>query len=313
MERGTSIWLGIAGFGLLAAVGLGLYLGQDDDRTELPAPSPRTAAPAPAGPPPADARLPDEAPTPIADDAWTLSETGLKIAEIIVGEGEEAMEGAPVVVEYTGWLAESGEVFDSSKRRAQPLLFTLGRGDAPIPGWDEAVAGMRVGGKRQAIFPPELACGQTGRAPRIPRNATIIFEFELKNTAQARIAPDEPPEYSQADLRPIGDVQVVDLIEGTGATLRQGDHIALDYSAFVQADGRRFDSSLTRTGPAKFIWGAREMLPGVETGLEGIKLGGTRLIVIPPDQGYGDNGLRGFVPPAASILFVVELLEIEAQ
>lgn len=313
MERSTIAWIAAGAVGLLAAAGVGVMLSGDAQETTGPQPT-TTVAPTPvAAPatPPEDARLPEEAPTPIADDAWTVSETGLRTADLVVGEGDEVTHGSPVVVEYTGWLEESGEMFDSSKRRARPLLFTMGRGDAPVPGWDEAVSGMRVGGKRAAVFPPDLAFGQTGRPPRIPRDATVRFEFELVTVAASREAPEAPPTFNPADMRAVGDVQVIDLVEGTGALLAQGDKIALDYSAFLKADGKRFDSSMTRSGPAVFEWGKNEMLEGVEMGIAGMKVGGTRLIEIPPELGYGENGLRNYVPPQATLLFLVQLVEIK--
>ncbi len=320
MERSTIGWLAAGAVGLLAAAGVGVMLSRDAEQTTGPqATGPQTTVPTattvptPTTPPPEDARRPAEAPSAIADDAWTESKTGLRTADLIVGDGDVAAAGSPVIVEYTGWLEESGEMFDSSKRRARPLLFTMGRGDAPVPGWDEAVQGMRVGGKRAAVFPPELAFGQTGRPPRIPRNATVRFEFELVTVGSTREAPEAPPSFDASAMRAVGDVQVIDLVQGTGQVLAQGDTISLDYSAFLKADAKRFDSSLTRPAPATFEWGKNEMLEGVEMGIAGMKVGGTRLIEIPPELGYGENGLRNYVPPQATLLFLVQLVEIKDE
>jgi FKBP-type peptidyl-prolyl cis-trans isomerase len=315
MERSTLGWLAAGLIGLLVAAGVGFTLSSDEQQTTAPQTTVLATPPATSSttPPPADARRPEEAPTAIADDAWAESETGLRTADLVVGAGDVAAMGSPVVVEYTGWLEDSSEMFDSSKRRARPLLFTMGRGDAPIPGWDEAVEGMQVGGKRAAVFPPELAFGQTGRLPRIPRNATIRFEFELVAVGSAREAPQSPPVFDPTAMRAVGDVQAIDLVEGTGQLLAQGDTISLDYSAFLKADGNRFDSSLTRAAPATFEWGKNEMLEGVEMGIAGMKVGGTRLIEIPPELGYGVNGLRNYVPPQATLLFLVQLVEIEGE
>ncbi len=103
--------------------------------------------------------------------------SGLVIDEIVVGEGAEAAAGQRVSVHYTGWLTD-GAKFDSSVDRNDPFDFPLGRGHV-IPGWDEGVAGMKVGGKRKLTIPPHLGYGQNGAGGVIPPNATLIFEVEL--------------------------------------------------------------------------------------------------------------------------------------
>lgn len=106
---------------------------------------------------------------------------GLQYADLEVGDGETAVSGDHVSVHYTGWLYENGEAgskFDSSKDRGQPFEFPLGAGHV-IKGWDEGVAGMQVGGKRQLIIPPELGYGARGAGNVIPPNATLLFEVEL--------------------------------------------------------------------------------------------------------------------------------------
>ncbi|MFQ5436882.1 MAG: FKBP-type peptidyl-prolyl cis-trans isomerase, partial [Anaerolineae bacterium] len=99
----------------------------------------------------------------------------------VVGEGDLAEAGQTVSVHYTGWL-ENGLVFDSSVDRDQPFEFTLGQGQV-IQGWDEGVAGMHVGGKRQLVIPSDLAYGDQGSGP-IPAGATLIFEVELLGIQQ---------------------------------------------------------------------------------------------------------------------------------
>ena len=101
----------------------------------------------------------------------------LKYEDLQTGTGEEAKAGQTVSVHYTGWL-ENGTKFDSSQDRNQPFRFPLGAGHV-IRGWDEGVAGMKVGGKRRLTIPAELGYGARGAGGVIPPNATLEFEVEL--------------------------------------------------------------------------------------------------------------------------------------
>ena len=101
----------------------------------------------------------------------------LIIEDLTVGDGATATAGQAVSVHYTGWLT-NGQKFDSSVDRNDPFDFKLGMGQV-IPGWDQGVAGMQVGGKRKLTIPPELAYGSRGAGGVIPPNATLVFEVEL--------------------------------------------------------------------------------------------------------------------------------------
>ena len=103
--------------------------------------------------------------------------SGLEIEDQIVGDGEEAVAGQTVEVHYTGWLTD-GTKFDSSHDRDQTFSFKLGGGQV-IAGWDQGVAGMKIGGARKLTIPPEMGYGERGAGGVIPPNATLVFKVEL--------------------------------------------------------------------------------------------------------------------------------------
>lgn len=102
--------------------------------------------------------------------------SGLRILDLVEGGGEISQAGQKVRVHYTGWLLD-GKKFDSSLDRGQPFQFTFGRSQV-IPGWEEGISSMKVGGKRKLVIPPKLGYGASG-AGSIPPNATLVFEVEL--------------------------------------------------------------------------------------------------------------------------------------
>jgi peptidylprolyl isomerase len=120
----------------------------------------------------------ENTPMPAAAPASRTTASGLTIVDVQPGTGPEAKTGDHVLVNYRGRLQSTGAQFDSSYDRGQPFDFNLGAGQV-IRGWDEGVAGMKVGGKRQLTIPPDLGYGANGAGGVIPPNATLVFDVEL--------------------------------------------------------------------------------------------------------------------------------------
>jgi peptidylprolyl isomerase len=160
-----------------------ITVGNESDVNSVPhvAGEKTTSTPSPNTPPTASAKTPTSG--PLATKPAVTVPTGaapktLVVKELIKGTGPEAKAGEPVTVNYVGVLYRGGKEFDSSWKRSEPFAFTLGKGQV-IKGWDQGVAGMKVGGRRELIIPSELAYGKTGSPPTIPANAPLVFVVDL--------------------------------------------------------------------------------------------------------------------------------------
>jgi FKBP-type peptidyl-prolyl cis-trans isomerase len=126
---------------------------------------------------------PQSPPTAGRSRAVIVSLSGLKYEDLKIGDGEEAAAGKIVAVRYAGWLENRPKLeFDSSRDR--PFTFRLGAGDV-LKGWDEGLVGMKVGGKRRLIIPPELGFGKQGVGSVVPPGSVLIYEFELLEVREA--------------------------------------------------------------------------------------------------------------------------------
>jgi len=223
--------------------------------------------------------------TPSEGEVTTAS--GLRYVDQVAGTGEPPQMADFVRIHYVGTL-EDGTQFGSSIG-GEPAVFWTGV-NALIPGWDEGIGSMKVGGKRRLIIPPDLAFGERGSGNVIPPNATLIFEVEL--------------------LAILPRVKIEDIVVGSGAAPKAGDTLVMHYTGTLE-DGTKFDSSVDRGEPFEFQIGGGQVIPGWDQGIITMKAGGKRRLTIPPELGYGEPGRGDVIPPNATLIFEVELLEIK--
>ena len=232
--------------------------------------------------------------------------SGLQYTEIVAGTGETPKPGDIVSVHYTGTLT-NGVVFDSSYGRGQPIQFPLGQGRV-IAGWDEGIGLMKTGGKARLTIPPALGYGAQGAGGVIPPNATLIFDVELVGI-QAGSAT-APAVVDAADyITTTSGLKYHDFVVGSGATPTSGQQVVVHYTGWL-LNGAKFDSSLDRGEPFAFNIGVGQVIPGWDEGVMSMQVGGKRQLVIPAALGYGARGAGGVIPPNATLVFEVELLEV---
>jgi FKBP-type peptidyl-prolyl cis-trans isomerase len=231
---------------------------------------------------------------------WQQTESGLQFIDVKEGTGETPKTGETCMVHYTGWLWENnakGKKFDSSVDRDEPFAFPVGE-EQVIKGWDEGVATMKVGGKRELLIPAKLGYGARGAGGVIPPNATLLFEVELLRVFKK----------TESGL------QFSDNKEGDGATPKPGQTCVVHYTGWLWqngAKGKKFDSSVDRGKPFEFPVGKKRVIAGWDEGVAAMKVGGKRQLLIPPNLAYGARGAGGAIPPNATLLFEVELIDVK--
>ena len=264
----------------------------DDDASAEGAAGETAEAPPPADQP--EVVVPDEVPeTLVVED---------------ITEGSGAVVGAHdmVRVDYVGVSQSTGEEFDSSYRR-EPVEFSL---DGVIPGWSEGLLGMKEGGRRQLVIPADMAYGDTPPpGSGIEAGEALVFVVDLLDVT---VSYTDKPEVELPDEAP-EDLVIEDLEEGDGAEItaaEPGTVVTVQYVGVSLDSGEEFDSSWDNgSGPVQFD--ITQVVPGWSEGLVGMKEGGRRRLIIPPELGFGDDPPAGSTISAGdTLVFVVDLISV---
>jgi len=299
--RRTLLIATIAALSLAACGGSDSGAESEPDTTEAEAtadaeiqPPDTTPAP-PANPDKPEVELPAELPTE------------LERTVIVAGTGGAAVAGDTVIVDYVGVRSEDGVEFDNSYDRGEPFPVTLGSGSV-IQGWEDGLVGAQTGEQVQLDIPSDLAYGETARGEIIGENESLTFVIDVRAVVASADPEDAPtePGVPLSTAEGVAATEYVDLVVGDGPELEQGDTALILYVNFRGDNGVAIESNWSDPLQIPFEEG---LLPGLLEGMDGMKVGGRRAIIIPPEDGFGAEGNpQGGLPADTDMIFVIELV-----
>lgn len=262
--------------------------------TDTSAADAETTAPAAASAKP-EVELPTELPTELV------------ITDLVEGEGPAAAEGDLVVVDYVGVRSEDGTEFDNSYDRGEPFPVTLGAGGV-IQGWEDGLIGIKAGGRRQLDIPAELAYGDAGAGEVIQPGDALTFVIDARAVITLPDAAAAPTvEIEGADN--VSELVITDLVDGEGDPVAAGDHVYVHLVAYRADTGEQLTSTWEGGQPFDFTLGAGETLPGLEAGIDGMRVGGRRQLTVPFADAFGEAGNADLGLPAnIDLVLVVDLV-----
>lgn len=233
--------------------------------------------------------------------------SGLVYEILSSGKGRKVVTGDNVTVHYTGKLTND-TIFDSSVPRNQPFTFKLGAGMV-IKGWDEGVSYLHVGDKARLTIPANLGYGERA-AGKIPPNSTLIFEIEVLDAKEAVVA--KPYVVKGLDtLKTASGLQYIMVQKNPkGVKAEAGKTVKVHYTGYLM-DGKKFDSSVERGEPIEFPLGQGRVIKGWDEGIALLHTGEKAQLIIPYQLAYGEQGYPGAIPPKATLIFDVELVEVK--
>lgn len=232
--------------------------------------------------------------------------SGLKYTVTQMGKGKRVEKGDKVTVHYTGKLID-GKKFDSSLDHGQPFSFKVGGGQV-IPGWDEGLTYLSVGDKATLTIPASLGYGERDLGV-IPPNSTLIFDIEVLDA----VTPVKPKPYNvkgKDTLTTATGLKYILVEKGNGTQAENGKTVNVHYTGYLM-DGSIFDSSVERGDPISFALGRGMVIKGWEEGIALMKVGDKMRLIIQSDLAYGERGAGGVIPPNATLIFDVELVDVK--
>ena len=238
---------------------------------------------------------------------WKSVQSGIEIFDEKTGTGTELRTGMELTFHYTGWLV-NGHKFGSSKDMGKSAKAVLGLGRM-IKGLELGLESLKQGGVRWLRISPSMAYGPVPMTD-IPANSTLIFRIQADNVhfdeEMAALMDFFPNVDAIKWVEAHEGLKYFIEKEGRGSPVKSGEVIKAHYTGWL-SDGSKFDSSRDRGEPISLQLGAGRVIRGWDLGLEGMKPGEKRLLLIPPSLGYGSRG-GGPIPPDATLIFAVEMM-----
>lgn len=248
-------------------------------------------------------------------------DSGLQYKDDSTGTGKTAEIGDLVSLHFAGWLVkDSTNLFSdwskdnkyvsasigNSRMYHKPVQYVLGNENF-IKGLDDGVVGMKEGGTRTIILPPNIAYGKVGYGP-IPPNSTIKVVVNLISAKKVPKVTEWNVDSSKFQTTNSG-LKYAIVKNGSGSNVKSGDTVTVHYSGFL-LDGKKFDSSVERDKPFTFVVDKKQVIKGWDEGVKLLKKGSKAQFIIPPDLAYGARQL-GAIPPNSTLVFDVEIIDVK--
>lgn len=239
--------------------------------------------------------------------AWSTIDSGVQLVDLADGGQPQAVEGARVVVHYTGMLSD-GTVFDSSVERGKPFSFKIGE-HRVIRGWEDGLIGAGPGAIRRLVIPPDQGYGDNPSGP-IPPGSTLYFEVEVLEVYPPRVAPTSPQSVDPGAFKKRKGAMWADLAKGDGRKPVDGERVCVDWTAWVE--GQLIEHTLDRDECRWFRYEPGKVAEGLYDGIATMREGGMRQLRIPPELATGELRPQG-IDPDATILYEVRLVEAKPK
>jgi peptidylprolyl isomerase len=237
--------------------------------------------------------------------------TELVVTDLTEGSGPEAKAGDTVIVDYVGVRSADGTEFDNSYDRGQAFPVTPLGTASVIDGWNEGLIGAQAGDRRQLDIPAAKAYGDNPPSEPIQAGDDLTFIVDVR----AVVAAADPAAEPAVTVTPTSgstEITHTELVEGTGAEATAGKSVVMQYIAFSGVDGSKLESSWVAGGqPMTTVLGSGQFIPGIDEGVEGMKVGGRRQVVIPAEDAFGPDGNEQLgLPAGADLVMVFDLVAV---